>query len=1166
MAYINGNKPIITNGLVYALDFGNSKSFTSGSNFANNMVYSSPSVTASVSTATVNTNKILNTITNWRTTCTFSYTLERSGSLTYQGGVSTYGRGKGFTLTQQDGPYDAGLRTYNSFLNNNTGVIHVTWVFAESTVVYYVNGIPQPTLPLYTSLAASGDSFSFATDGYKFKNFYVYNRALTWDEIYYNFTLTAKQYNIPVQTKPNYVNESTYLFVTASNITDSQIISSLETFTTALKSSSLWNKIDAIYPFVGAVSSSQKLNLKQPTYYDIVTDYSNALYASSNLDKNIRYSGSFTLSLSGSKPNNNTSFLNPNYSLGNQGSYNYTHQSADNQHIAYLSYDQPQSSSFLMGVENVGTSSIVLYQTEDAISSSMYTLVRGGITSSGVVGFVMGSRTGSSTFQIYKNTQSGSINANSTASINYTTYFNSSNSNNTASGIAPYNISYISVGDGLTPSQYTTYYNLVSQLQTNLKRQNTLLDNYTGAAAAYSLRRIGPSGYFGPAIRVRRDSDNTLRDIGFTSDGQLDTVGLLDFVGVTGSGFVDTWYDQSGISRDATQTITSNQPQVVNSGSILIQNGKPTILFDGINDSLVNTTPFLYTNFSGFFVNKFNQFNISNGASVIIQYSKLDLAQLGTTNFQSSDTGIATITSYPLVDVGTGSLRLHTHLTAISGSTTTSTLFLNSTQKASGSRILTSTKTTLAIGNTDDSSLPANINQQEIILYPSTQSTNRILIESNINSYYKIYGSATASFDTDYQSFITATGITQPTQSAALETLVSDLKSYGLWSKMKAIYPMVTDKNNRFAYSQALGTTWNATNVYVTQSFITAPDGTSTGNFVSESAVTDTHYLYQTISDGLVTGSEYVASIYGKFLNRPWIAVETNAGAKAWFNIQTGVTGSLTGSNATITSVGSGWYRCALYFTSSVASGPQNIEYHLADIDGNLSYAGVLGTGSYLWGAQFENGNLVGPYRATTTVGFTTGSMLDQMKYNLKNTGSFSGSYVGGWNPGYSGNKPNGSTGYMDTFINPVTTLSTASAHFYLTLRTSIIENATEIGNNDSAFIVGGFSTSGLLDMPTTTDRISLGISPTSNNKGNYLVMLNSNSRKVLRNQINVGQAGPATTNFDSSTIKIATGKFAISSKENAFATIGDGLTDYESKALYWIVQKYQTTLGRQVY
>ena len=33
-----------------------------------------------------------------------------------------------------------------------------------------------------------------------------------------------------------------------------------------------------------------------------------------------------------------------------------------------------------------------------------------------------------------------------------------------------------------------------------------------------------------------------------------------------------------------------------------------------------------------------------------------------------------------------------------------------------------------------------------------------------------------------------------------------------------------------------------------------------------------------------------------------------------------------------------------------------------------------------------------------------------------------------------------------------------------------------------------------------------------------------------------------------------------------AITTIGDGLTDYQAKALYWIVQKFQTTLGRQVY
>jgi hypothetical protein len=47
------------------------------------------------------------------------------------------------------------------------------------------------------------------------------------------------------------------------------------------------------------------------------------------------------------------------------------------------------------------------------------------------------------------------------------------------------------------------------------------------------------------------------------------------------------------------------------------------------------------------------------------------------------------------------------------------------------------------------------------------------------------------SFDPDAQAFITATGITDSTQQSAVDVLVKDLKNYNLWSKMKAIYPMV---------------------------------------------------------------------------------------------------------------------------------------------------------------------------------------------------------------------------------------------------------------------------------------------------------------------------------------------------------------------------------------
>jgi len=45
--------------------------------------------------------------------------------------------------------------------------------------------------------------------------------------------------------------------------------------------------------------------------------------------------------------------------------------------------------------------------------------------------------------------------------------------------------------------------------------------------------------------------------------------------------------------------------------------------------------------------------------------------------------------------------------------------------------------------------------------------------------------------DPDAQAFITAASITDPTQQSAINTLVTDLKGYSIWSKMKALYPFV---------------------------------------------------------------------------------------------------------------------------------------------------------------------------------------------------------------------------------------------------------------------------------------------------------------------------------------------------------------------------------------
>ena len=51
------------------------------------------------------------------------------------------------------------------------------------------------------------------------------------------------------------------------------------------------------------------------------------------------------------------------------------------------------------------------------------------------------------------------------------------------------------------------------------------------------------------------------------------------------------------------------------------------------------------------------------------------------------------------------------------------------------------------------------------------------------------------------EAFLTATGITDPTIVDAINTLVSDLQNFGLWGKMKALYPFVGDTAETNSYN-----------------------------------------------------------------------------------------------------------------------------------------------------------------------------------------------------------------------------------------------------------------------------------------------------------------------------------------------------------------------------
>ena len=102
---------------------------------------------------------------------------------------------------------------------------------------------------------------------------------------------------------------------------------------------------------------------------------------------------------------------------------------------------------------------------------------------------------------------------------------------------------------------------------------------------AYSLRKLRTE-YEGSAIRIRRSQDDAEIDIGFNSDGSLNT-DLIASHCADKNGFVTKWYDQSGNSTDAVQATSTKQPAIYEAGAqVKDDNARPFVKFDDTDDVL----------------------------------------------------------------------------------------------------------------------------------------------------------------------------------------------------------------------------------------------------------------------------------------------------------------------------------------------------------------------------------------------------------------------------------------------------------------------------------------------------------------------------------------------------------------------------------------------------
>jgi len=263
-----------------------------------------------------------------------------------------------------------------------------------------------------------------------------------------------------------------------------------------------------------------------------------------------------------------------------------------------------------------------------------------------------------------------------------------------------------------------------------------LLDTYSGAAAAYSLRQLS-STYSGDAIVVRRASDNTTQAIGFVNN-ELDTTSLESFCSGT-DGFVTTWYDQSGNGVDATQATASRQPKIVSSGSTILEGTKPALSYDG-GDSLNTTSNVnIGTNDVSMFITYKND-GTTGDQSVVSSnhgsgYQWTRVRNSAWSFFLNSPADTYTISSSSFTP------SVNYLLTELySGTRTTWEAFANG--NSFGSDVIAVED--LGVGNFNIGSLFSSSDflqgtLREVVIYLNDQNTNRIGIETNINDHYSIY-------------------------------------------------------------------------------------------------------------------------------------------------------------------------------------------------------------------------------------------------------------------------------------------------------------------------------------------------------------------------------------------------------------------------------------------
>jgi len=252
------------------------------------------------------------------------------------------------------------------------------------------------------------------------------------------------------------------------------------------------------------------------------------------------------------------------------------------------------------------------------------------------------------------------------------------------------------------------------------------LDTYTGAQAAYSLRKLR-TAYAGSAIQVQDNVGSAVRDVSFDVFGELNTVQLSEYGG-SNDVFVVKWYDQSGNGNDAEQTSSSSRPKIYDGTTgVVTENGKPAVNFDGTNDFL-DSVGLSETTLTSFHVAKPDQ---TNSGDALLCFD----GNTGNGFFRYNSNGTMRVNFFGGINTTTNYTASQNLVFALYG-TSVAVGYNGATAETGSATGITTTGVRIGQkGNVDY----FNGNAQEIVLYPSDQANNRTGIESSINTFYDIF-------------------------------------------------------------------------------------------------------------------------------------------------------------------------------------------------------------------------------------------------------------------------------------------------------------------------------------------------------------------------------------------------------------------------------------------